>query len=146
MANRENIRIKTKYHSVIECRENCVDGIGFKILAKSWSNKLFGIFNDKDEFQISSEAKGAALFVFEGRIVEREDGIYLEGDIHVKQSSKRIVYAGFFFSVIVALFLMTTFNPVFMFMSVLFLIVSGINYRYMNKSDDLYKLIVKRVS
>ena len=78
--------------------------------------------------------------------MEREDGIYLEGDIHVKQSSKRIVYAGFFFSVIVALFLMSTFNPVFMFMSVLFLIVSGINYCYMNKSDDLYKLIVKKVS
>ena len=52
MANRENIRIKTKYHSVTECRENCVDGIGVKHLAKAWSNKQFGFCNDKDNFQI----------------------------------------------------------------------------------------------
>jgi len=146
MAMRENIKIKTKYKSILECEQSCVDGIGRKIVAKSWSKKLYGIFEDGHRVVISSDAKGAALFEFEGRIVAREDGIYLEGDIREKSYSKGLVYGSVAFSLILGFAMMSTFNPVFVFMGVMFMVIPWTNVIYMRKSDVLYQMLVKRVS
>ena len=145
MAIRENVKIKTKYKTILECEQACVDGIGKKIMAKSWSNKLFGVFEDGHRVVISSDAKGAALFEFDGRIVAREDGIYLEGEIREKSSSKGFVYGSVAFSMILGLIMMSTFNPVFMFMGAMFMIIPWTNVIYMRKSDALYQMLVKRV-
>jgi len=146
MNRSDRVAIKTRFRTVEQCREECVDGIGIKHIAKSWSNKLYGIFDVANHFKIASDAKGAALFVFEGVIIEREDGIYMEGNINVKPHSKKIVLGSILMSLIAGIILITTFNIVLMFMGILFMIVPWFNYTYMKKSDVLYKMIHKKVS
>lgn len=145
MSKRDQIVLKTKFKTVEQCKAECVDGIGIKKVAKTWSNKLYGIFDDTQHFVIASDAKGAALFVFEGVIKEREDGIYMEGDIKVKPISKRIVYLSIMLSVIAGILMYLSLNPVLIFMGTLFMIVPWFNYRFMKKSDVLYHLICKKV-
>lgn len=146
MSRRENIIIKTKYKTIETCERNCVDSIGTKRIAKSWSNKLYGVFDDTHHFMITSDARGAALFVFEGVIVERDDHINMEGDIKLRPMSKKIVTGSILVGLLVGILLISTLNAVFMLMGTLFMIVPWFNYLYVKKSDALYSMIHKKVS
>lgn len=145
MDRSENVSIKTKYKTLEACEQNCVDGIGIKRIAKTGSNKLYGVFDESHQFTITSDARGAALFAFEGVILEKEDGIYLEGKIFVKPQTKNIVLGSILlFSLMGILFTLSQ-NAVLIFMGVLFMIVPWFNFMYMNKSNALYKMIENRV-
>lgn len=123
MTYRENISIKTKYITIEDCRQNCVDIEGTRLFARSLTSKLFGVFQEDNTFLISSEAKVAFNYEFKGKIVEKTDGIYMEGRISQKNRSRYIVYISIIISFFIGIALLASMNPVFMLMGFMFMSV-----------------------
>lgn len=146
MAKRKNISFKTKYSSIEECRVNCVDVEGMPLFGRSLSSKFYGVFHEDNSFVLTSVSKVAYSFEFEGTILQKDDGIYLEGEIRVKKKSLYIVYLSILLSVLFGVMLVLSFNVVFMFMGILFMIIPWFNLNHINRSDALYNLLIKRNS
>lgn len=144
-AQREDLVIKTTYTSIETCRSSAVDVVGSATIAKSWSSKLYGDFTENNHFRITSDAKGASMFVFEGTLVEEEGHVLMKGAIEVRPLVKKMVYLSVVFGLVFGLGLITTFNPVLFFMGLMFMGVPWINLRYMKKSNALYQMVVKKV-
>lgn len=90
-------------------------------------NVLIGYIDDNNNFSFSSRAKGSSLTEFVGKMDMKEDGIYLIGHIRPKKEKMTILYAMSILNVVIALMLILSANPIFMLMSVLFLIVPVLN-------------------
>lgn len=84
MVYREDVEIKTKYLTISECAENCLDIHKRRVMVLNLSKKLYGEVSDDYTFIISSRGKFGAMYWFEGQIVDREDGIYMSGTIRPK--------------------------------------------------------------
>lgn len=77
MTKRENITIKTKYETKQDCIENCRDIKRKTRLATTYSRQISGEVYTDGSFELSSRAKGSAMYEFRGIIKEEADGIYM---------------------------------------------------------------------
>ena len=145
MPKRENISIKTKYKTKAECMENCRDVKRITRLSVTYSRQISGEVYPDGRFELSSRARGSAMFEFKGIIKEEADGIYMVGDIIKKPSAIKMVVGSIVLSMIVAFGLVMSMNPVFMFFALLFATMPWLNLWILNTSDNLYKDIVNKV-
>lgn len=146
MKKRENITIKTKYETKQDCIENCRDIKRKTRLATTYSRQISGEVYPDGSFELSSTAKGSAMYEFKGMIKEEADGVYMVGDIIKKSFALKVIYVSITLSTLFAIVLIMTMNPVFILFAVLFAVVPWLNLIVINYSDYLYKDIVRKVS
>lgn len=145
MAYRNNVDIKTSYFSIEEFTEGCIDHIGMPFAATSWNRGLWGLVLDDGGFEITSGKKGAALFIFRGKLEVIEDHIHMIGDISIRTYGKVMLYGSIIMMSILGLLLIVSLNPVFLFFGLMMIVLPWFNVLYAMNSDALYKLIVKKV-
>lgn len=146
MTKRENITIKTKYKTKQDCIENCRDIKRKTRLAVTYSRQISGEVYPDGSFELSSRAKGSAMYEFRGIIKEEVDGVYMVGDIIKKSFALKVIYISIALATIFAIVLIMSMNPVFILFAVLFAVVPWLNLVIINYSDYLYKDIVRKVS
>ena len=109
MTHREHAEIKTEYHTINECQENCRDIKKSTVLPIPFSRQIYGQVFDAYTFILSSRGKTRGVFFrYVGHIESRDDGIYMSGDINVKPFYKILSYiliisfilSGIFFTLI----------------------------------------------
>ena len=146
MTHRKNVEIKTKYGSLKACRENCRDIKKRLTLPIPASGKIYGEFYKDDFFVLSSrKAKTSANFEFVGQMQEREDGIYLAGEIRAKEYIKWLFYG---FSIIlhmIGIGFIAVGTPGWIAYGVFLLIAAWFNILFMWKSDSLYHDLIRKV-
>lgn len=145
MTNRNNISIKTRFETVDSCKQNCLDQVGKVRYASSMGKSLIGEVTDQNSFRIGSNQKSAATHEFIGYIVQKEDGIYMEGDIKARKFSERMIYLSLIFGVVFGIMLILSLNPVFVLFGILFMLMPWMNVIHLKKSNALYNLIIKKV-
>ncbi len=146
MSTQKEIRIKTRYTSIEECRESCRDIHKKTVMATTFSRGISGEINQDNHFVLSSTQKGSALFEFVGQIIEADDGIYMVGEIQKKRRALWIIYGNIVFGFLMGLVLIMTMNVVLVFFALFFMSVPWINVIYINRSNALYNVIKKKVS
>lgn len=146
MVNREDILIKTRFSTIEECRGNCIDKIGKVRYASSLGKSLVGEITPQDTFVIASNQKGVATHEFVGEIYQKDNDIFMKGIIRPRKFSMIIVYAYVVFGLIFGITLILSFNPVFMFFGLLFMLVPWLNVVHLNKSNALYDRILQKVT
>lgn len=146
MVYRDNISIKTKFETIDECRENCIDKTGKVIFASSMGKSLIGNIQEDNSFLIGSNQKSVALHEFIGVIVQEEDGIYMKGDIRPRLFSKIFIYFSVLLGLAFGIGMILTWSPVLMIFGLVFMIVPSLNIVFMNKSNALYDKITRKVT
>lgn len=125
--------LKLKQKSIAEAREYIDALLENAKTSRLKRNVLIGYIDDDNNFSFSSRAKGSALTEFVGKMEMKEDGIYLIGHIRPKKGKMTLLYAMSILNVVIAIMLMLSQNPIFMLVSVLFLIVPVLNIWVTNK-------------
>ncbi len=146
MPKRKNIVIKTKYKSKSECIEECRDIKNKTIMAMNLNRKISGSMTPDGRFELSSRAKVAAMYEFIGYVEENSDGVFMVGDIQAKKLQKTLILISIVLFSLLGMGFILTFDPVMLFIGVLFMIVPWINFIIMKQSDALYKEIIRKVA
>lgn len=142
----KHVEIKTHYKNKNDCIMSCLDHHGKTYLAWFFNKDISGVVDEKGNFELSSRSGAAALQVFCGKILEREDGIYMVGEIKPKPFIKKLLLL---FS---AILILTA--PVYIIewkiwgivYELIFFAIIFINYRMMYRFDMLFRRIYKKVS
>jgi len=100
-------------------------------------NYLIGHIDDTGVFVFSCRAKGAGLSEFEGRLITKEDGIYLVGNIQPRQSKMKLLYGLIAFNMILGLMLMFSANVLLKLVSIPFLTIPWLNVLVAKKGNYL---------
>ena len=141
----KHVEIKTQYTDKNECMSSCLDYHGKTYLAWFFNKDISGIVDDGGHFELSSRSSAAAMQVFNGEIIEKEDGIYMIGEIKPKPFVKKLLWV---FTVIL---LLTA--PVYIIewkvwgvvSEIVVFMILFINYWFMYRSDMLYERISNKV-
>jgi hypothetical protein len=148
MVKRNNVAIKTKYNTTQECLEQCRDYKGDTIFAGAFSKGISGSVASDGHFVLSSRKRYENLFEFIGRVEQREDGIYMVGDIKPRSFA---IYSSYFGIVlgfvigVVTIFFSTAENDLRLFGFVMILL-PWINTVILRKSDSLYTDLINKVT
>jgi hypothetical protein len=146
MAHRKDVAIKTKYETLQACRENCRDIKKRLTLPVPASGKIYGEFYEDDFFILSSRrAKTSANFEFVGQIEECEDGVYLVGEIRVKEYLKWLLVGFSILFHMVGIAFIAVGTPGWIAYGIFFLIAAWIYILFMWKSDSLYHDLIRKV-
>jgi hypothetical protein len=146
MPKRENIVIKTKYKTKSECIEKCRDFKGKTKLVISLSRQISGEVFPDGRFELSSRAKGSAMYEFKGMIKEEEGCVYMVGEIIPKLFTLRIIYLSIVLGIIMAMVFIITMGTVGILFALLFATVPWLNLIAISRGDYLYKEIIRKVS
>jgi len=141
----KHVEIKTKYKDKDECKTQCLDFHGRTYLAWFFNKDISGIVDDNGRFELSSRSSAAALQIFTGEIIEKEEAVYMVGEIKPKPFVKNLL-------ILFILILLIT-APVYIIEWAIWGIVSEIiffsllfiNFWFMYRSDMLYKRISNKV-
>jgi len=144
MDNSEQVMIKTKYADIESCKA-CVDKIGRSKFFINGSGKLYGVFGN-NHFIITSTGKVHGFMEFVGEFIESDEGVIMQGRIRKREDIIKRHKVIFLFSLAFAVILFISLNPIFMFMSILFVLVSFLNTRLIDKNKSFYKMILKRLT
>ena len=146
MTHRKNVEIKTKYESLEDCRENCRDIKKRLTLPIPASGKIYGEILEDDSFVLSSrKAKTSVIFEFIGKIEERNDGIYLVGEIRPKRYQRWIMYGfAFAFHLLGIVFVMIG-TPGWIAYGLFLFIAAWIYILYLRWGDGLYADLIRKV-
>jgi hypothetical protein len=144
MNNTEQVIIKTKYADIESCKAS-VDKIGRSKFFVNGSGKLYGEF-ENNHFVMTSTGKVHGFMAFEGEFTESDEGVIMKGIIRKREDMKKRHKFIFFFTLAFAVLLFMSLNPIFMFMSVLFVLVTFINMRVMDKNKSFHKMILNRLT
>lgn len=146
MAIRNNVKILTKYKTIDECIESCLDYYGEARFYSSFYRGIGGTISKSGEFNISSKTRGSGIFQFIGKIEEVDGNIYLVGDISEKAVQIKIIYISILFMILLGFFIIFVMAPLGILIGPLFMIVPWFNLLYVKRSDALYHEIVRKVS
>lgn len=141
MDNSKQVMIKTKYVDIESCKAS-VDKIGQSKFFINGSGKLYGAF-ENNNFVITSTGKVHGFMEFVGEFIESDDGVMMQGTIRKREDIMKRHKLIFLFSLAFAVILFISLNPIFMFMSILFVIVSFLNTRLIDKNKSFHKMILK---
>lgn len=139
------VLIKTRFASIEECAENCVDQVGRVRFSSSLGRKIIGEVSSDYKFVISSSMKNAATHEFVGDIVAREDGIYMVGIVRPRKLTSIMTYISIVLGVFFGIGLILSFNPVFVLFGFFFIFIPWLNLLYLKKSQVLLGLIKNKV-
>lgn len=106
-------------------------------------NTLKGTIDNQGHFNLTSRARGAAFSQFEGQVLKRPDGVYLEGDIQPIPSKMRLIYGLVAFNAVLALAMFVSGNPIFQLAGVFFLIIPWLNVAVAKKGNYLRAALKK---
>lgn len=135
--------IRTKYLTKEDCMNNCRDITRMTSMARSFSRKICGEVHSDGSFKLSSTNKVSNMFEFTGTIEERQDGIYMAGEIMPRSLHKMLAYIGVGMGLIFGIILVLVND------SLVGLIISlfpWINILIMKYSNSLSKDIIRKVS
>ncbi|MBI9012660.1 MAG: hypothetical protein JEZ08_10565 [Clostridiales bacterium] len=141
MVYREDIEIKTKYQTVSECAEKCLDIQKKRIVVLNFSRKLYGEVSEDYSFVISSRGKLATMYRFEGQIEDRGDGIYMSGTIRPKPMYQVIMYGLCIFLNLIGVSL--TFSGGIW--GILMICLGWLYFLILNRSNALYKHLILKL-
>jgi len=141
MVYREDVEIKTKYQTISECAENCLDIHKKRVMVLNGSRKLYGEVLEDNTFTISSRGKFGAMYWFEGQIEDRGDGIYMSGTIRPKPMYQVTMYGLCIFFNLVGLFLAFSGG----IWGILMICLGWIYLLIINKSNALYKHLLRKL-
>jgi len=142
MNKSENIKVQTRFTDIETCKAS-VDKIGRSRVFVTGSGKLYGEF-EGNHFIITSSGKAYGFMEFEGDFVDLDHHIIMEGQIRKREDIKRIHKLIFFFTLAFSAVLFVSFNPIFMIMSVLFVLVSLLNFKIMDNNKSFKKMLLKK--
>ncbi|TCO72187.1 hypothetical protein [Marinisporobacter balticus] len=153
MAKRKDIEIKTKYSTLQELVSNCRDIKKKTIYSTKGLGKaqISGEVYADGRFELSSTKDGGSSFEFIGKAEEREDGVYMVGEIKPKGSSVGMAYMVGIVGVILGLFLMLILmykggKSQALVMGLAFFLAPVLNILHLKRSDALYEDIIRKVS
>jgi hypothetical protein len=132
-----HFEMKTNYESIEEAVEKVAQLIENSKKTLVAMNLLTGEIKLGGEFILSSKARGAAMSEFIGKIVQREDGVYLVGIIQPKESAMKRFYLLGAFNLIFAFILVMSGNFVFVIFALLLLFVLFMNMNITKKGNYL---------
>ena len=141
MVYRGDIEIKTKYQTISECAEKCLDIHKKRVVVLNFSKKLYGEVSDDYSFVISSRGKFGAMYWFEGQIEARENDIYMSGAIRAKPMYQVIMYGLCILFNLIGLIL--TFNGGLW--GILLICLGWFYLLLLNKSNALYKHLIHKL-
>lgn len=137
-------KVKLKVNSkkeAIKYLEQLLEKGNKQILAM---NVLSGSIDENGNFIFSSKAKGAALSEFVGSVVEKSDGLYLEGEISPRKKRMILLYGLIGLNALLGLLLMFSGNIIFQMVSILFLTVPWLNV-WIAKKGTYLEASLKRI-
>lgn len=140
MPHRKNVVIQTKYTSIEECAQNCRDierSIAF--FHSPFSRMIYGRMDGVD-FDLSYNNRYSSSYHFVGRIVARDNDIYMEGDITMKGYGK----VSLFLSYIMFLFMLWSTGFAMPMALIVPVYIMG-TLMYAHSFDGLYKVLIKKV-
>lgn len=146
MTHRSNTEIRTKYKTIEECIENCRDIKEERVFANGFARQIYGVVNEDGTFKLRCRQKTSNMFVYEGKIEQRADGIYMTGDITALSSYKIFLFVVTAMFAVWGVFSMQSSEPASFLTGVVFLAVSAIYMVILYKFDGLYKNLVKKVT
>lgn len=144
MDNSEQVIIKTKYTDIESCKA-CVDKIGRSKFFINGSGKLYGEF-ENNHFVITSTGKVHGFMEFVGDFIESDEGFIMKGILRKRVDIMKRNKLIFVLSLAFAVILFISLNPILMFMSILFVLISFLNMRLMNKNKSFHKMLLKRLT
>ena len=144
MDNSEQVMIKTKYSDIESCK-TFVDKIGRSKFFINGSGKLYGEF-ENNHFVITSTGKVHGFMEFVGEFKESDKGVMMQGTIRKREDIIKRHKIIFLFTLVFAIILFISLNPIFMVMSIFFLLVSFLNMRLINKNKSFHKMIINRLT
>ena len=146
MAYREGIDIRTSFTSIEAFEKGCIDHEGIPFATTSWNRGLWGTVDEQGRFEITSGKKGAALFIFRGKVEVIDNNIHMIGDISIRTHGKVMLYVSIVMMTLFGLLLIVSLNPVFILFGIMMIVLPWLNVVYAMKNDALYNQIVNKVS
>lgn len=146
MAHRKNVQIKTRYRSLEMCMDSCRDIKKKRTLPIPASGKIYGeVFKDGSFILSSRKLKTSVIFEFVGHMEERDDGIYLVGDIRVKYYQKVLLFGFSLFFHLLGIIFLSVGTLGWVACGVFLMVVSWSYLFFMWKGDSLYFDLLRKV-
>lgn len=139
------VEIKTQYTDKNECMTSCLDYHGKTYLAWFFNQDISGMVDEDGCFELSSRSSAAAMQVFSGEIIEKEDGVYMIGEIKPKPFVKKLLWISTVILLLTAPVYIIEWQVWGIVSEFVFFIILFINYWFMYRSDMLYKRIAMKV-
>ena len=139
-----SIKILTKYKTKEALMEALLEKEGRSKIFYNYQSRLWTEIKDDHSLVITSDGKRLGGYEFVGQVIE-DEGIYLKGhvmprgDIALRQRIYSVMM------IVIALLMFTTLNVVFVFMGVLFIIVTLINMRMFKDESPFVKFLKKNL-
>lgn len=100
-------------------------------------NTLKGKIDKQGHFSLTSRARGAAFSQFEGQVIKRSEGVFLEGDVHPISSKLKLLYGLVALNAVLAGAMFLSGNPIFQLFGVFFLVIPWLNVSVAKKGNYL---------
>ena len=146
MAHRKNVEIKTKYESVESCMKDCRDIKKKTTIPVPASGKIYGVVHADGSFWLSSrKAKTSVIFEFVGYIEERNDAVYMVGEIRPKRYQKWIMIGFSLVFHLIGIVFIWTGQVGGIISGIMLFVFAWIYVIYLWKGDSLYCDLLKKL-
>jgi hypothetical protein len=138
-----SIKIPANYETKDALIEALSKKIGRSKIFYNYQSRLWTEIKADQTFVLTCDGKRLGSFEFIGKISEDESGLYLEGyvqkrpDILLRQKLYSVMM------IVIALLMFTTLNVVFIFMGILFILVTLINLTFFKDESPFIEFLKK---